>query len=125
MFAVVFLIVPKIPPLQVTLSFSLVPKRPTVFLHSLNRQAVRSRHGAESWRNPYVIALQFVAPLGYLVTWLDNRWMGGRDSPRKIDEHICFLKMLVVRLDEVSFLKRSLFRGHVSFPVCSSVVPMT
>ena len=30
----------------------------------LDKQAVRSRHGADSWRNPYVIALQFVAPLG-------------------------------------------------------------
>ena len=36
----------------------------------LDKKAVLSRHGAESWRNPYVIALQFVAPLGYLVLFL-------------------------------------------------------
>lgn len=36
----------------------------------LDKKAVLSGHGADSWRNPYVIALQFVAPLGYLVLLL-------------------------------------------------------
>ena len=36
----------------------------------LDKRAVSNRHGADSWRNPYVIALQFVAPVGYLVLML-------------------------------------------------------
>ena len=50
-------------------SFSSGLKKPSCLLGYnpyVASQAVLSGHGADSWRNPYVIALQFVAPLGYL-----------------------------------------------------------
>lgn len=36
----------------------------------LDKKATASPHGCFSWRNPYVVALQFVAPLGYLALLL-------------------------------------------------------
>jgi len=36
----------------------------------LDKQAVASKHGCFSWRNPYNVALQFVAPMGYLALFL-------------------------------------------------------
>eukprot|EP00438_Fugacium_kawagutii_P034151 Skav228530 [mRNA] locus=scaffold796:328991:351330:+ [translate_table: standard] len=36
----------------------------------LDKKAVASPHGCFSWRNPFNVALQFVAPLGYFVLFL-------------------------------------------------------
>jgi len=35
----------------------------------LDQHARACKEGCFSWRNPYVIVLQFVAPCGYLVSW--------------------------------------------------------